>query len=158
MSRRRRIIGLAASAAVCGSLLIAAAADGAAATWTGIGPYGGTVEAFAIDPRTPAVVFVGTWHGLFKSTDAGEHWKPVVAGLTHLSIKAVAVDPRDSKVVYAATARRLHRSVDGGETWSEVVKVPWADDPATDLHGGFEALAFPSAAPGTILLPGVEGI
>ena len=74
-----------------------------------------TVNGFAVDPSNPKVMYAATREGLFKSTDAGERWKP--AG-TLKSLAAVAVNPRRPSEVYAATVDgQLFRSPDGGMTW-----------------------------------------
>ena len=60
-------------------------------------------------------MYAATRDGLFKSTDAGESWKP--AG-TPKNLAAVAVSPKRTSEVYAATVDgQLLRSVDGGMTW-----------------------------------------
>lgn len=87
-------------------------------------PTNRTVNGFAVDPGNPKVMYVATRDGLFKSTDAGDTWKPVGQGLKNLA--AVAVNPKSSVVadpnrpreVYAATVDGIiFKSTDGGMTW-----------------------------------------
>jgi len=61
--------------------------------WTTNGPDGGTVAALAIDPVTPATLYVGTAGGVFKSTDGGESWDVRNTGLASLDVYALAINP-----------------------------------------------------------------
>lgn len=80
-------------------------------------PTSRTVNGFAVHPTEPEVMYVAMRDGLFKSTDAGESWRPVGKGLKNLA--AVAVNPKRPSEVYAATADGLiFRSPDGGTTWA----------------------------------------
>ena len=79
-------------------------------------PANRTVNGFAVDTDNPKVMYVAMRDGLFKSTDAGETWKPVGKDLRNLA--AVAVNPKRSGEVYVATADGvIFRSPDGGMTW-----------------------------------------
>jgi hypothetical protein len=45
-------------------------------------PEGGTIQALAVDPFNPSVIYAGTAvGGVFKSTDTGETWLPSNNGL-----------------------------------------------------------------------------
>src|SRR6476646_5788715 len=71
-----------------------------------IGPatMGGRVTDIAIDPRNPAVFYVGlATGGLFKTGDNGVTFDPIFDKESALSIGAVAVAPSDSDVVYVGT-------------------------------------------------------
>jgi photosystem II stability/assembly factor-like uncharacterized protein len=79
-------------------------------------PTSRTVNGFAVNPADPKVMYVAMRDGLFKSTDAGESWKPVGKGLKNLA--AVAVHPKRPSEVYVATmGGAIFRSADGGTTW-----------------------------------------
>jgi len=39
--------------------------------WVTNGPSGGSVNALAVDPGQPAIVYAGTGNGLFRSDDSG---------------------------------------------------------------------------------------
>ncbi len=92
----------------------------------------------SIDPRDSRVLYAGMWRvrrrpwnldsggpgsGLYKSTDAGDTWRPLTAGLP-TGIKGrigVAVSPVRSSRVWAiveATDGGVFRSDDSGASWS----------------------------------------
>jgi photosystem II stability/assembly factor-like uncharacterized protein len=74
------------------------------------------VNGFAVEADNPSVMYVAMRDGLFKSTDAGETWRPLGKGLKNLT--AVAVNPKRPSEVYAATADGvIFKSLDGGMTW-----------------------------------------
>jgi len=87
----------------------------------------GNVNAFAIDPVHPGVLYAGTWGGgVLKSTDGGANWRPVRNGLGILFIQALAIDPTNPSVLYAGTYKDpltgsykngIYKSVDAGKTW-----------------------------------------
>ena len=99
-----------------------------------IGPatMGGRVSDIAIDPRNPAVFFVGlSTGGLFKTGDNGVTFDSVFDKQPVQSIGAVAVAPSDSDVVWVGTGEPtdrnsaewgngVYRSTDGGMTWQHV--------------------------------------
>ncbi|MBN1996892.1 T9SS type A sorting domain-containing protein, partial [candidate division KSB1 bacterium] len=52
----------------------------------------------------------GTWiGGVYKSTDSGEQWQPLMSGLSDYYIPALAVDPFSANIIYAGTASGLFR-------------------------------------------------
>ncbi|MBI2461847.1 MAG: hypothetical protein HYV61_10235 [Candidatus Rokubacteria bacterium] len=82
-------------------------------------PANRTVYGFAVDPKSPKVMYVAMRDGLFKSTNAGKTWKPVGEGLKTMA--AVTVNPRQPNEVYAATAEGvIVKSPDGGMTWERL--------------------------------------
>lgn len=112
--------------------------------WTNHGPYGGTITALTIDPKTPTTLYAGTLvGGVYKSIDGGESWQAINTGLVdvnirrgsptsptapttptdqdlaHLHITALALDPLTPTAVYAGTwYGDVFKSTNGGESWS----------------------------------------
>jgi photosystem II stability/assembly factor-like uncharacterized protein len=94
----------------------------------------------SLDPQMPNVLYAGMWQfrrqpdfftsggpgsGLYKSTDGGENWQKLTAGIPagHLGRIAVAVAPSRPSVVYALIESKktaLYRSDDLGEHWRAV--------------------------------------
>jgi photosystem II stability/assembly factor-like uncharacterized protein len=74
------------------------------------------VNGFAVNPENPKVMYVAMRDGLFKSTDAGETWRPLGKELKNLA--AVAVNPKRPVEVYVSTTDGvIFKSNDGGTTW-----------------------------------------
>lgn len=79
-------------------------------------PANRTVNGFAVDPGNPRVMYVAMRDGLFKSTDAGQTWKPL--GKEFRNLVAVALNPKRPGEVYASTTDgAIFKSIDGGMTW-----------------------------------------
>jgi photosystem II stability/assembly factor-like uncharacterized protein len=69
----------------------------------------------AIDPADPAVAYVATDGGVFKTTDRGRQWSLVDA---FPAAGAIAINPTDStNVVVGHASARIRTSDDGGMTW-----------------------------------------
>jgi photosystem II stability/assembly factor-like uncharacterized protein len=99
-----------------------------------IGPGGmsGRVADVEVHPDDPDVIWVGSaTGGLWKSTDGGLTFAPVLDDATTSSIGQVAVFPANPAIVWAGTGeanprnsmgvgRGVWKSIDGGRTWDFV--------------------------------------
>ena len=109
--------------------------DGAR-TWQrlkpGLAKRGISVDSIVIDPRNPKIIYVGVWPvghdqegGVFKTEDAGAHWK-LLEGTNKLSIRSLAIAPSDSNFLIAGSANDdpnlngVFRSTDAGKTWERI--------------------------------------
>ena len=108
------------------SLALINTAAARAAEWTPVGPFGGTVNALAVAPSDPRVLYAGTrGAGIFRSTDGGRSWARRNAGLTDFNVLCLAVDPRAPATVYAGTSHgELRKSTDGGASWTSIAPTP----------------------------------
>lgn len=99
-----------------------------------------------VDPRDSNVVYVAAYgplwsaggdRGLYKSTDGGETWTPILTISEHTGINEAHLDPRNPDIIYAAAHQRrrhvftlidggpesgLYKSVDAGKTWEKINK------------------------------------
>ncbi len=97
-----------------------------------------------VDPRDSRVVYVaaqgplwasGGERGLYKTTDGGKTWNPVLQISADTGINEVHLDPRDPDILYASAYQRrrhvwtlinggpesgIHKSIDGGATWKKL--------------------------------------
>ncbi|MEJ2238735.1 MAG: hypothetical protein P8X82_10595 [Gemmatimonadales bacterium] len=95
-----------------------------------IGPVGNRVAAVTGVPGDRFTYLVGAaTGGIWKTEDAGLHWKPVFDDQPVPSVGALAVAPSDPAIVWAGTGEPFIRSnvsigdgvwksTDGGETWT----------------------------------------
>ncbi len=103
-------------------LLLAVWVGAAQAAWVSIGPDGGYVQAFAIDPQAHDNLYAACYDypensRLFRSTDGGATWS-LLGRIPYPSITALAVDPFDARFIYAAArGTGLYRSDNGGVSW-----------------------------------------
>ncbi|MFV2071999.1 MAG: WD40/YVTN/BNR-like repeat-containing protein [Thermoanaerobaculales bacterium] len=93
-----------------------------ASEWTNLGPEGGEVLSFAVDPQPDGTIFSGTTSGIFKSEDGGRSWQ--LSGLVGERILSLAVDPAQPNTVFAGTdsagpgAGGVFVTTDGGIIWA----------------------------------------
>jgi photosystem II stability/assembly factor-like uncharacterized protein len=97
-----------------------------------------------VDPRDSNVVYVAAqgplWaaggdRGLYKTTDGGENWEPILEIDEHTGVNEVMLDPRNPDVLFASSYQRrrrvwtlinggpgsgIHKSTDAGKTWTEL--------------------------------------
>jgi photosystem II stability/assembly factor-like uncharacterized protein len=79
--------------------------------------------AVAADPTNPDRIVLGTWGGgVWKTTDAGQHWQPLTDQMPSASINSLAL--AGSQIIYAGTSETypgsgigVLRSLDDGATW-----------------------------------------
>ena len=118
--------------------------DDGGATWQALFQHESvaSVGALAVDPVNPNVVWAGTGEanvrndvsygdGIYKSTDAGRHWKRMGLDAT-FQISAIAIDPHHPDTVIVAAMgnpfadsddRGVYRTTDGGRTWQKVLSI-----------------------------------
>ncbi len=86
------------------------------------GPYGGEILTFHTAPK--GVLLVGTEDGgIFRSTDRGDTWIPVNAGLRFKpgeGFRVVTAFAQKGETLYAGTRDGLYASTDNGNTWHHV--------------------------------------
>jgi len=95
-----------------------------------IGPDGNRAIAVVGEPGNPMVSYVGAASGgIFKTTDAGVHWKPIFDKMDNSSIGALAIAASNPQQIWAGTGETfvirpahangngMYKSSDGGKTW-----------------------------------------
>jgi photosystem II stability/assembly factor-like uncharacterized protein len=103
--------------------------------WKIFGPEGGQVNCFASPDATGTILYAGGDGGVYKSTDAGEHWQglPKSPG----AVTLLAVNPANANIVYAGWPQGVSRSTDGGRTWQVCLQSAYGggvvDRPPTGL-------------------------
>lgn len=82
--------------------------------WNSGGPVGISINALAIHPTNPSVVYAGGSGGVYKTIDGGITWAAVKTGG---SISSLAVDHVTPSTIYAGAWEGIYKSTDGGSTW-----------------------------------------
>jgi photosystem II stability/assembly factor-like uncharacterized protein len=133
----RSVIRMAVAAAVLAITSHAAGAQDAASPFDSlhfrsIGPAvtGGRIHDLQIDPRNPAVLYVGAaTGGIWKSENNGVTWKDVFGNEPDNTFGSLAIFAGNSNIVWAGTGENnnrqssswgggVYRSTDAGEHWS----------------------------------------
>jgi photosystem II stability/assembly factor-like uncharacterized protein len=149
-----------------------------AANWTSLGPatsIGGRILCITITPSNSNILWAGSASGgLWKSTNAGSTWTPVITNLPLLGVSSIIVHPTDPNTIYAGTgevyrvdtsnigfnvwkARGTYgvgiiKSTDGGATWSQVL-----NKNTSDMYG-IQMLEFDPTNSNTIYACATDGL
>jgi NOL1/NOP2/fmu family ribosome biogenesis protein len=61
------------------------------------------ISSVVMNPVSPSILYAGTYSGagVYRSTDSGDHWTPVSAGLTDQNVRSLAIDPVTPTTLYA---------------------------------------------------------
>jgi photosystem II stability/assembly factor-like uncharacterized protein len=134
----RRFIASFVTAIFCASTICTARAGVAPALYSGmhwrlVGPFrGGRAVAATGVPGDPNTFYFGAvGGGVWKSTNAGRTWKPVMDSQPVASIGAVAVAPADPNVIYVGSGEAdmrntishgngMYKSTDAGAHWKRI--------------------------------------
>ena len=137
-------------------------------------PEGLQAWSILVHPSRPRVIYVGTSPvGVYKSDDAGEHWRKLEKAVLPERVKMpfacrvmrLAVDPARPDEIHAALeVGGVMRSFDGGETWEDgcadllkLAELPHLKSRIvsdTDIEGMLDghALCVSSAKPGAVFV------
>ncbi len=101
--------------------------------WKLVGPtnIGGRVTDLAVHPGNPDLYYIATADGgVFKTTDDGGSWRPLLDHAASLAVGSVTLDPTDPAVLWVGTGEvnpgggsaafpgiGMLRSIDGREHW-----------------------------------------
>jgi len=83
---------------------------------------GQSIRALAASASNPKILVAGTLKGVYRSVDAGKHWKlisPEGSQEIH-EIESIAIDPANPEVIYAGTWHLPWKTIDGGANWTSI--------------------------------------
>ncbi len=143
-------------------LLVAGALDGvflsrdAGATWGRISPEEDeelhNIDSVAIDPRNPEVIYAGTYHLPWKTSDGGKHWLSIHEGMIDDSdVMSIVVDRANPRRIYASACSGIYRSENNGALWKKIQGIPYA---ARRTH----VIRQDAARPGVVYAATTEGL
>jgi photosystem II stability/assembly factor-like uncharacterized protein len=105
-----------------------------------------------------SLLFVGTNHGFFRSTDAGQHWAQSQFSLANLHIGDVLADATQPAVIYVSTSIGVLRSNDNGQNWNQLASGLPSNQPFAALaQGGTGYTQLLVTSRGIYLYPGSGG-
>lgn len=109
------------------------AAAASALQWRLVGPFRGGWATMAVGvPDQPNTFFFGAADGgVWKTTNAGRTWQPLMQHEASATVGAIAVAPSNPEVIYVGTGQvaarydiaggdGIYKSTDGGKTWRNV--------------------------------------
>ena len=117
--------------------IVAGAGDGvylsrnAGASWSRISPEGKTdlqpAVSVAFDPSASGIIFAGTPHLPWRTSDAGVSWQSIHKGMIDDSdVFSIAPSPKSDGLFFLSACTGIYRTENGGDTWAK-------------LHGSAEA-------------------
>jgi hypothetical protein len=98
-------------------LLLGTVQTHAAESWKSVGWGGGGLYwAAAFHPTNPDVIYMGgDVAGIYKTEDAGKHWRLINNGLSNYAIYSLAISPSNPETLYAGTTSGLCKTTNGGK-------------------------------------------
>lgn len=93
-------------------------------TWDSLGLFNRIIWSLTVDRNSPNVIYASTlYDGLFKSTDTGQTWFAINAGINQPLAFCVAVDPYSSATLYHGTAAGgVYKSTNAGAYWTQKIQ------------------------------------
>ncbi|MGO8757258.1 MAG: WD40/YVTN/BNR-like repeat-containing protein [Terracidiphilus sp.] len=99
------------------------------ATWTEISPPDSheihEIESLAVDPGNGDIIYAGTWHLPWKTTDGGKTWQNIKQGIIEDSdVFSIIVDPARTQVVYLSACSGIYKSENAGVLFHRIEGIP----------------------------------
>lgn len=103
-------------------------------SWERITPVGDkeirNIQSVAIDPHDTNVIYVGTWHLPWKTSDGGVSWKQTgykaVGMIDDSDVFGITVNPTNANIVFVNACSGIYRSASRGEKWAKVPGIPFS--------------------------------
>jgi photosystem II stability/assembly factor-like uncharacterized protein len=102
-----------------------------ARTWQRISPPGDAelrnVDSLAIDPRDPQIIYAGTYHLPWKTSDGGKTWFPVATGMIDDSdVMSLRIDAANPSRIFASACSGIYRSENAAAAWTKLQGIPYS--------------------------------
>lgn len=79
------------------------------------GPYGGFINALAVNPSNGYIFATTDGSGVFRSTDSGVSWTAVNTNLTELRVYSIAI--QSTQIFVGTSNSKVFTSIDNGDSW-----------------------------------------
>jgi len=89
-------------------------------SWARVGLAALAIDVLHVEAADPRTVYAGGFDGagLYRSSDAGRHWRRLTAGLGSPNVAALAFDPGDPRVAYAGLDHGVFKTLQAGASWA----------------------------------------
>jgi photosystem II stability/assembly factor-like uncharacterized protein len=116
---------------VAGTLDGVFASRDSGASWQRISPESNrelrNIDSLAVDPHRPEIIYVGTFHLPWKTTDGGRTWSAIHRGMIDDSdVMSILVDRTNAARVFASACSGIYRSDNRGALWRKVQGIPFS--------------------------------
>jgi photosystem II stability/assembly factor-like uncharacterized protein len=109
-------------------------------------------DSLAVDPRNPEIIYAGTFHLPWKTTDGGQDWVAIYEGMIDDSdVLSLAVNPSNPEEIFASACSGIYRSDDAGLHWKQIQGIP-------DSSKRTLVIRFDPANPGTLYAGTTDGV
>src|SRR6202030_1187488 len=109
-------------------------------------------DSLAVDPRNPKIIYAGTFHLPWKTTDGGQDWVAIHEGMIDDSdVLSLAVNPSNPEEIFASACSGIYRSDDAGLHWKQIQGIPDSSKRALVIR-------FDPANPGTLYAGTTDGL
>jgi photosystem II stability/assembly factor-like uncharacterized protein len=82
-------------------------------------------DSVAFDVKDNNILYAGTYHLPWKTTDGGKNWFPVVKGMIDDSdVMSIIVDPANPDNVHATACSGIYHSTNGAQQWVKYQGIP----------------------------------
>src|SRR5450432_1231344 len=83
-------------------------------------------DSVAFDVKDNSIMYAGTYHLPWKTTDGGKNWFPVVKGMIDDSdVMSIIVDPANPDNVHATACSGIYHSTNGAQQWTRYNGIPF---------------------------------
>lgn len=83
-------------------------------------------DSAAFDSRDENIIYAGTYHLPWKTTNGGKDWFPIQKGMIDDSdVMSIIVDPRNPDNVHATACSGIYHSVNSAQTWTKYKGIPF---------------------------------
>src|ERR1700724_3174376 len=80
----------------------------------------------SFDPRDDNVIYAGTYHLPWKTTDGGKNWSPISKGMIDDSdVMSIIVDPANPENVHATACSGIYHSTNSAQQWTKYKGIPF---------------------------------
>lgn len=78
------------------------------------------VNAIALDPVNPDIVYAGTTKGLFRTANRGEQWERIGQAISDPFVSSIAIHPTAPARLYVGGPGGIWTSADSGKSWQVI--------------------------------------